>query len=73
MRLSPNTMVSMPEFKGEHIRSIAMKNFFVWIVLISNEKGQSIDWPFYCVLGANDGTRTRNTRDHNPVLYRLNV
>ncbi len=35
MRLSPNTMVSMPEFKGEHIRSIAMKNFFVWIVLIS--------------------------------------
>ena len=26
---------SMPEFKGEHIRSIAMKNLFVWIVLIS--------------------------------------
>ena len=25
----------MPELKGEHIRSIAMKNLFVWIVLIS--------------------------------------
>mgnify|MGYP006273889233 FL=1 len=25
----------MPELKGEHIRSIAMKNFLVWIVLIS--------------------------------------
>ena len=25
----------MPEPKGEHIRSIAMKNFLVWIVLIS--------------------------------------
>jgi hypothetical protein len=24
------------------------------------------------MLGAIDGTRTRNTRDHNPVLYQLN-
>ena len=25
----------MPNIKGEHIRSIIMKNLFVWIVLIS--------------------------------------
>ena len=35
MRLSPNTMSPMPDTKGSHIRSIAMKNLFVWIVLIS--------------------------------------
>ena len=28
-------MMFMPEIKGEHIRSIAMKNLLVWIVLIS--------------------------------------
>lgn len=27
---------------------------------------------FSFMLGAIDGTRTRNTRDHNPVLYQLN-
>lgn len=35
MRLSAVTMMFMPEIKGEHIRSIAMKNLLVWIVLIS--------------------------------------
>ena len=35
MRLSLSKMISMPEPKGEHIRSITMKNFLVWIVLIS--------------------------------------
>ena len=25
----------MPNIKGEHIRSVIMKNLFVWIVLIS--------------------------------------
>lgn len=35
MRLSTNTMTFMPDNKGSHIRSIAMRNFFVWIVLIS--------------------------------------
>lgn len=35
MRLSLRTMFLMPEFKGEHIRSFIMKNFFVWIILIS--------------------------------------
>jgi hypothetical protein len=25
----------MPDTKGQHIRSLIMKNFFVWIVLIS--------------------------------------
>ena len=35
MRLSAITMMFMPEIKGEHIRSIAMKNLLVWIVLIS--------------------------------------
>lgn len=25
----------MPKSKGEHIRSLTMKNLFVWIVLIS--------------------------------------
>lgn len=34
MRLSAVTMMFMPEIKGEHIRSIAMKNLAVWIVLI---------------------------------------
>ena len=28
-------MSLMPELKGEHIRSLIMKNFLVWIVLIS--------------------------------------
>ena len=28
-------MSPMPDFKGQHIRSIVMKNFLVWIVLIS--------------------------------------
>ena len=28
-------MTPMPELKGEHIRSLIMKNFLVWIVLIS--------------------------------------
>ena len=27
-------MLLMPEPKGEHIRSLTMKNLFVWIVLI---------------------------------------
>ena len=35
MRLSPPKMTPMPDTKGSHIRSITMKNFFVWIVLIS--------------------------------------
>ena len=35
MRLSAVTMMFMPEIKGEHIRSIAMQNLLVWIVLIS--------------------------------------
>jgi hypothetical protein len=28
-------MTFMPDNKGSHIRSIAMKNLFVWIILIS--------------------------------------
>lgn len=35
VRLSPNTMSPVTDFKGQHIRSIVMKNFLVWIVLIS--------------------------------------
>ena len=35
MRLSVVRMTSMPNIKGEHIRSVIMKNLFVWIVLIS--------------------------------------
>lgn len=35
MRLSDFTMFPMPDNKGQHIRSIVMKNLFVWIVLIS--------------------------------------
>ena len=35
MRLSGSTMSLMPDTKGSHIRSIAMKNLFIWIILIS--------------------------------------
>ena len=35
MRLSPSTMSPMPDTKGLHIRSVKMKNLFVWIILIS--------------------------------------
>ena len=34
VRLSVATMLLIPEAKGEHIRSITMKNLCVWIVLI---------------------------------------
>ena len=35
MRLSGSKMSPIPDTKGSHIRSITMKNLFVWIILIS--------------------------------------
>ena len=42
-----------------------------WLV---NSKGAGADAPALppCVYGVGDGTRTRDTRNHNPMLYQLN-
>lgn len=62
MRLSAVTMMFMPEIKGEHIRSIAMKNLLVWIVLISTTAlGVAVAQPngedFVAIRAADDAQR----------------
>ena len=62
MRLSAVTMMFMPKIKGEHIRSIAMKNLLVWIVLISTAAlGVAVAQPngedFVAIRAADDPQR----------------